>query len=243
LLACQEFSSPYWMTFKQCQEKGGHVIKGQKSTPVIFWKWIDRNESDPGEGVNGKVPLLRYYSVFNIEQTEGIKVPDAEVVCNAFDPIQMAEEILFNMPLKPEVQHLGNKATYNVRTDIVTLPPRHTFDSPEEYYSTAFHELTHSTMAEHRLNRKASIQVHKFGDEEYSKEELVAEMGSAFLCGHTGIENRTLDNSAAYIAGWMKALKNDKTLLIHASALAQKASNYILNIKPTQEDPTELLSN
>ena len=92
-------------------------------------------------------------------------------------------------------------------------------------------------MAEDRLNRKASIQVHKFGDEEYSKEELVAEMGSAFLCGYSGIENRTLENSAAYIAGWLKSLKNDKTLLIHSAALAQKASNYILNTP--QEDPAE----
>ena len=149
------------MTFKQCQEKGGHVIKGQKSTPVIFWKWIDRKPTDdPGECVNGKIPLLRYYSVFNVEQTEGITYPELVINNNQeFTPIQRAEEIISNMPLKPQIQHLGNKATYNVRTDIVTLPPQAAFDSPEKYYSTAFHELSHSTMAEHRLNRKASIQV------------------------------------------------------------------------------------
>ena len=236
LLACSEFNSPYWMTFKQCQDKGGHVIKGSKSTPVIFWKWIDKKDSGEVNDV-GKIPLLRYYSVFNIEQTEGIKPPDPVETNNVFDPIQRAEDIIFNMPKKPLIQQTGNRAFYNIRTDTVTLPPQHTFQSIEEYYSTCFHELTHSTMAEDRLNRKASIQVHKFGDEEYSKEELVAEMGSAFLCGYSGIESRTLENSAAYIAGWLKALKNDKTLLIHSAALAQKASDYILNTP--QEDPAE----
>ena len=136
---------------------------------------------------------------------------------------------------KPLIQHMGNRACYNPRSDTVTLPLQTAFQSPEEYYSTAFHELTHSTMHEDRLNRKVTGQVHTFGDEEYSKEELVAECGASFLCGHAGIVQRTIENSAAYLAGWLKALKNDRTLLIHAAAQAQKASDYILNVKGGEE--------
>jgi antirestriction protein ArdC len=227
LLACQEYSSAYWMTYKQCQERGGYVKQGQKSTPVIFWKWIDGKKDDPDAG-SGKIPLLRYYSVFNLEQTEGISSPVEEQVHNDFDPIGAAEQVIANMPLKPDIQHMGNRALYRPSTDTVTLPPQHTFSSPEEYYSTAFHELTHSTGHQIRLARKSILDPSFFGSHEYSKEELVAEMGAAFLCGHCGIENNTIENSAAYLQGWLKALKNDKTLLVHAAAQAQKASDYIM---------------
>jgi antirestriction protein ArdC len=127
---------------------------------------------------------------------------------------------------------MGKRAYYNPLSDTVTLPLQTAFQSPEEYYATAYHELIHSTMHEDRLNRKVTAQVHKWGDDAYSKEELVAEMGASFLCGHAGIENTTIENSAAYIQGWLKFLKNDKTLLIYAAAQAQKASDYILNVQP-----------
>ena len=246
LTACQQYESPYWLTYKQATELGGHVKRGMKSTPVIYFQMLDKKDSvstDGDTGTNGKIPLLKYYSVFNTDQCEGITIPELPTTTTIFNPIQTAEEIIFNMPNKPLIQHMGNKATYNVRTDTVTLPPQTAFESPEEYYSTAYHELTHATMAEHRLNRKASIQVHKFGDEDYSKEELVAEMGAAFLCGHTGIGQKTLINSVAYLQGWLKALKNDKTLLIHAAAQGQKAADYILNLHPDhQEEPPAILS-
>jgi antirestriction protein ArdC len=243
MLACMPYNSPYWMTYKQCQDKGGLVRKGEKSTPVIFWKWLDKTEegaSTTGTPSNGKIPMLRFYNVFNQEQTEGIDAPQANEIVNTFTPIESAEQIIVNMPCKPLIQHMGNKAIYNVRTDTVTLPPKHTFESEEEYYATAYHELCHSTMAEQRLNRKASIQVHMFGDESYSKEELVAECGAAFLCGHAGIENATIENSAAYIQGWLRALKNDRTMLVHAAALAQKASDFILNKKGCEVDASEV---
>lgn len=235
LLACQEYSSAYWLTYKQCQERGGYVKQGQKGTPVIFWKWLDKKPGDNGEEVNGKIPLLRYYSVFNLEQTEGVQSPVEEAIQNVFDPIDRAEQIILGMPLKPDIQHLGNRALYRPSTDTVTLPPKQTFISPEEYYSTAFHELTHSTGHESRLARKTILEPSYFGSHEYSKEELVAEMGAAFLCGHCGIETKTLENSAAYIQGWLKALKGDRTLLVHAASQAQKASDYILNIQPSIE--------
>lgn len=239
MLACSEFSSPYWMTFKQCQDKGGHVIKGSKSTPVIFWKWLDRKDA-PTEGdnsPNGKIPMLRFYSVFNLCQTEGIPHPPAEETHNTFDPITQAEKIVADLPQKPDIKYGGNRAFYSVGLDYIQLPHQHTFHTIEEYYSTLFHELSHATGHQNRLARKSILEPSYFGSHEYSKEELVAEMGAAFLCGHCGIENNTIENSAAYIGGWLKALKNDRNLLVHAAAAAQKASDFILNIKPTTEEP------
>jgi antirestriction protein ArdC len=240
MLACSEFSSPYWMTFKQCQDKGGHVIKGSKSMPVIFWKWLDRKDT-PIEGdisTNGKIPMLRFYSVFNIEQTEGITPPPAEETHNIFDPIHKAEEIISAMPMKPDIRYGGNKAYYSPSIDYVQLPHQHTFNSIEEYYSTIFHELAHSTGHAKRLSRKTILEPSYFGSHEYSKEELVAEMSASFLSGHCSIENATLENSAAYIQGWLKVLRSDKTLLVHSAAQAQKAADYILNITH-QEDQSE----
>lgn len=234
LLGCQQYSQPWWLTFNQIKERGGHVKQGMKASPIVFWKWIENDDHDDKQNV----PLLRYYNVFNVEQAEGISYPELETLLNPFTPIEAAEQIISTMPNKPLIQHMGNRARYNPLSDTVTLPPQTAFQSPEEYYSTAFHELTHSTMAENRLNRKASIQVHKFGDADYSKEELVAEMGASFLCGHAGIENTTIENSAAYIAGWLKALKNDKTLLVHAAAQAQKAADYIVNRNGGDDDST-----
>jgi antirestriction protein ArdC len=242
MLACNEFSSPWWLTFKQCQDKGGHVIKGSKSTPVVFWKWLNKKVADPTDGdssTNGKYGMLRFYSVFNMEQTEGIPHPPAEETHNLFDPITMAEKIVADMPLKPDIKYGGNRAYYLVNLDYIQLPHQHTFHSPEEYYSTLFHELGHATGHANRLARKSILEPSYFGSHEYSKEELVSECCSAFVSGHCGIEQKTLENSAAYIQGWLKALKNDKTLLVHAAAAAQKASDYILNRKGGEEELTE----
>jgi antirestriction protein ArdC len=232
------YNSPYWLTFKQAQDKGGNVKKGQKSTPVIFWKWLDKNDSDNETSTSGKIPMLRYYSVFNIEQTEGIEAPEPIETHNLFDPITNADKIVADMPQKPDIKYGGNRAYYTVNLDYIQLPYQHTFHSPEEYYSTLFHELGHATGHANRLARKSILEPSYFGSHEYSKEELISECCSAFVSGHCGIEQKTLENSAAYIAGWLKALKNDKTLLIHAAAQAQKAADYILNISH-QKDPTE----
>jgi antirestriction protein ArdC len=178
--------------------------------------------------------------VWNVQQTEGITYPELVTDTNFFAPIEAAEKIVAVMPNKPPIEHIGNRAFYNPRSDSVTLPKLTSFESAEEYYSTCFHELTHSTMHECRLDRKVKDEVHRFGDEGYSKEELVAEMGASFLCGHAGIENTTIENSAAYIQGWLKALKNDKTLLVLAAAQAQRSTDYILNRKFGEEAQNEL---
>jgi antirestriction protein ArdC len=243
LLACMPYNSPYWMTFKQVVDKGGHVKRGEKSSPVIFWKWFDRigaDSDDPDTAtINGKIPMLRYYSVFNIEQTEGIEPPVTTETVNTFTPIERAEQIIAGMPYKPEIKHGGNRAAYSPMLDYVKLPVQESFDSPEEYYNTCFHELSHATGHASRLGRKGVLEPSYFGSHEYSKEELVAEMGASFLCGYAGIENKTIENSAAYISGWLRELKNDKKLLAMAAAQAQKASDYILNRKGGEEETIE----
>lgn len=201
--------------------------------------WIGRRLS---RGRGRVAPAARYLccgsnSVFNIEQTEGISHPPAEETNNLFDPITIAEEIIAAMPIKPDIRYGGNRAYYSPSLDYVQLPQQHTFDTIEEFYNTSFHELAHATGHQSRLARKSILEPSYFGSHEYSKEELVAEMGAAFLCGHCGIENRTIENSAAYIGGWLKALTKDRTLLVHAAAAAQKAADYILNITPVKEDP------
>lgn len=240
LLACMPYSSAYWMTFKQCADKGGHVRKGEKSTPVVFWKWLDRKDADADAtdtvAENGKIPMLRYYSVFNIEQTEGIEPPPiTDTITHTFTPIERAEQIIAAMPLRPEIKYGGNQPAYHPLLDYVKMPVREAFGSPAEMYGTLFHELSHATGHQNRVRRKGITEPSYFGSHNYSKEELCAEMSACFLCAYSGIEQETIVNSAAYIRGWLKALKNDKTLLVQAAAQAQKASDYILNRKPDDD--------
>ncbi len=238
LLSNHSFKSPYWMTFNQISGLGGSVKTGSKATPVIFWKLLKQNDeliNPEGEDKDTKggnsIPLLRYYNVFNIEQTNGISIPEEPI--RTFNPIEECEKIVSAMPNRPEIQHSGNKAFYSPQKDFVNMPLQDSFYSREEYYSTIFHELTHSTGHKSRLSRPGVTNFHQFGDTNYSKEELVAEMGAAFLCAISGIENRTVDNSAAYISSWMKQLQNDHKLLIHAAAQAQRAVDFIVgNMNP-----------
>lgn len=175
---------------------------------------------------------MRYYTVYNVAQCENIdesKIPSIPTTHNDFDHIAECEAIIAGMPNCPEIQQGKQRASYNPLSDIISIPRFDSFDTAEEYYSTLFHELTHSTGHGSRLNR-LNNNVSGFGNEEYSKEELVAEMGAAFLCGFAGIENTTINNSVAYIQGWLKALKHDKKLVIMAAAQAQKAADYILMV-------------
>lgn len=228
LLYSSPHSTPYWLTFKQAKEMGGNVRKGEKGMPVIFWKLYEKENA---EGEMKKLPVLRYYTVFNADQCEGIEAPAEDAREWEHNPIEAAEAIQLAMPNRPTVEFGGTRAFYQPATDSVTVPELKRFEKPEEFYSTLFHELAHSTGHESRLNREGVTGMHFFGDHEYSKEELIAEMTAAFLCGHCGIDNATLENSAAYLQGWIKALKGDKRLAITAAAQAQKAANYILNIK------------
>ena len=226
LLGIQKYTSPYWCTYKQALEKGGSVRKGESGTPCIFWK-IGNYEKD---GETKKSFILRYYTVFNVAQCDGLKVPEAEVK-EDFNPITECENLVKLYKTIPAIDHGGDRACYIPSFDRICMPKPETFRSPEEYYSTLFHELTHSTGHEDRLNREGVTNPIQFGSHDYSFEELVAECGSAFLCGQTGILNRTLDNSAAYIASWSKKLKSEPKWIVEAASKAAKAADYIQGIK------------
>ena len=229
------YDSPYWITYKQAQELGGNVRKGEKATLVVFWKFIDKETTDEtGKKHVEQIPFLRYYNVFNACQCENITIPDApidETPDLDFSPIEVCENVIGNFAKSPPIYHegSGNRAYYKPTADEVYMPKRENFHSVAEYYSVLFHEVTHSTGHKSRLDRHKDDQAWApFGSCDYSKEELVAEMGAAFLCGMCDIENETIDSSAAYIEGWLRKLKNDKKLVVHAAAQAQKATDYIL---------------
>lgn len=230
LLSLAPFDCPFWLTYKQAAELGGNVKQGSKGFPVVFWKRLLVEDKETKE--RKVIPLLRYYTVFNVEQCEGIAWERPAVVERPdFCPITECVKIVDQMPLLPSIQHKGNRACYSPSLDLVTMPEATTFETREGYYSTLFHELTHATGHEKRLSRKGIAELAAFGSETYSKEELVAEMGAAFLSAHAGIANATLDNSASYIKGWLKKLREDNKLVVFAAAQAQKASDYILNVK------------
>jgi antirestriction protein ArdC len=233
LLASQGYASRYWLTFNQAKNLGGHVKQGEHSSLVTFWKRspYKRKNEKTGEDETRNGFLLRYYRVFNLEQTEGIaekfglQNPDKRV-----PSIEKCEEIVAKMPLAPRREQ-SNAAWYRPLTDTVGMPNRDTFHSSEEFYSTLFHELAHSTGHPTRVGRDGIENINAFASESYSKEELIAEMSSAFLCGVTGIAPATITNSASYLQSWIARLKGDSRLLISAASHAQKAANYILGRK------------
>ena len=230
LLNALQYSSPFWVTFKQAQALRGHVKRGEKSCPVVFWKFLDVEDQETKE--NQRIPLLRYYSVFNVAQCDGVEVPTIETPVREHSPIQEAERIVQGMPKRPEIKLGLAQAFYSPASDFVGMPSAEQFKTGEDYYSTLFHELTHATGHESRLNRKGVAgsegQWSSFGSNPYAKEELVAEMGAAFLCGEAGIVEQTIENSAAYVASWVERLKTDSKLIVTAAAQAQKASDFIL---------------
>ncbi|MFD1362787.1 ArdC family protein [Lentibacillus salinarum] len=216
-----------YATFKQIQQAGGKVKKGEKSHLVVFWKMIEVDDEE-NEQETKTIPLLRYYRVFEVgEQVEGLERKRIEEKFQ-HDPIEEAEAVKENYINSPTYTHLPGEAWYKPFDDHINVPPKEDFPNIHEYYSTLFHEMIHSTGHSDRLNRKGVVQHNRFGSENYSKEELVAELGASMLCGVTGINNETIDNSASYIQSWLRALKNDKTLIVQASQQAQKACDHIL---------------
>lgn len=225
------FASPYWMSFKQAQERGGNVRKGEKGMPVIFWKRSEYTKSNAaGEDETRQGFILRYYTVFNVAQIDGLKMDLPEIPRAEHNTIAEAEAIVANMPKRPKIEHGPARCYYRPSTDTVNMPEMGLFSKVEEYYASLFHELTHSTGHETRLNRRPSTEIRRFGDKEYSREELVAEMGAAFLSAACGIEPATIENSAAYLQGWLAVLKEDSKAIIHAAAQAQKAADFIQGI-------------
>lgn len=227
ILAIAGYASPYWVTFKQAKDRGGSVRKGEKGTKVVLWRWLEAKEEEPETGRKKRFPILRYYTVFNVEQCDGLDVPASERKVGEFDPLAEAEGILEGFD-GPEVVYGGSAAYYAPALDRVALPERSTFRSVEGFYATAFHELGHSTGHADRLNRPEVSGPVYFGSEDYSREELVAEMTSAFLCAHAGIVETTIENSAAYIEYWRSKISADPKLVVNVAAAAQKAADLVL---------------
>jgi len=237
LLSASKYVSPYWLTMRQANELGGHIRKGEESTAVIFWKVDDlkqSNEDLDAEEKNRRRFVLRYYRVFNLEQCElpqAVLEKHPKIETHQHDPIEAAERIIAAMPNPPEIHYAGSKAFYSSITDRITLPPRELFISTEEQIATTYHEMSHAVGHPKRLNRKLITEAAPFGSPTYSFEKMIAEMSAAYLCAEGGISPAVPENQAAYIAGWLKKLRDDRRLVLRAAGQAQKAADYILNIQ------------
>lgn len=245
----QPYESPWWLTYKQAKDLGGHVRKGEHSSIVTFWKLRARAEEEPSEGDappgagperERLPPILRHYHVFNLEQCEGIEAPpQPEFQPKEHERIAICEAILAEMPKRPSLRRDSRTAYYAPGEDYVAIPDLSQFETAEGYYATLFHELIHSTGHSSRLARPSLGIPAPFGSPDYSREELVAEFGAAFLCAHAGIFPTTVENQASYIQGWLAVLKGDTRLLPVAAGQAQRAADFIRRIDLLHEEHPE----
>jgi len=236
ILGTTDRTSPYWLTFKQALELGGHIKKGEKSQPVIYYKLLEKRDAggnpvlrDDGQPI--RVPLVRWANVFNLDQAEGIAAPHITSTQNTGQPLERATAIVKDAKLCP-IFHEGFAALYSPKDDVIRLPAPTTFHSKEAYYQTLFHEMTHATGHEKRLNREGITQPIEFGSPRYSKEEMIAELGASFLANEAGILNQVeFENSAAYLDHWIKRLSDDPKLIVSAASQAQRASDLIRGVQ------------
>ncbi len=245
IVRAYKFSTPFFLTFKQAMAQGGSIKKGSHGFPVVCWlkREFKKTQVDGETGeekikaVTRLVPVE--HIVFNLDQAEGIMAPKVtEVRRTPAEKIAACEAVVSSMPEAPSITEGGDRAFYNRLSDHVQMPPFDSFGVSQEYYSTLFHELVHSTGHKKRLNRAELMESDGFGSAKYSNEELTAEFGAAFLCAHTAIEQKTIGNSVAYIQNWMGRLRADKTLVLKAAAKAQAAADFILGKRqPAQVEP------
>ena len=231
-LLCSGYGQNGWATYKQAQSLGYQVRKGEKASPVMFWKFPDK-ATKAVAALKGKdaAPLARLYFVFNVEQLDGVP-QELPFAVETFDPIVECEAVtdaFMGSASHPSLGHGGDKAYFSPSMDHVQMPARESFKSAGGYYATLFHEFAHSTGIKSRCNRAELQAIKTFGDEDYSKEELTAEFAAAFLCAETGCSNdERVTNSIAYIQNWISVLKHDKTMAVQAAQRAQKAADFIL---------------
>ena len=218
-----------YTTYQQVQAAGGYVRRGEKAHMVVFWKFLQKEDEETGEVK--EIPFLRYYNVFHIDQCEGLKAKHSKPLPQSAEADQKAESIICGYLKSSGVRmthQQGDRAFYRPSDDTITLPLLAQFHETSEYYSTAFHELIHSTAHSKRLNRLNKTAF--FGSEDYSKEELIAEIGAAALVNQAGLETASsFRNSAAYVQNWLSVLRNDKRFIVSAAVKAEKAVNLILN--------------
>jgi antirestriction protein ArdC len=225
------FTDPRFLTFNQAKALGGSVRKGEKGCPVVFWKFLDgrkKEGEDEQQAPTRRIPFLRYYTVFNVLQVEGLKIKpwEAPAPRNGGQRIEAAEALIAGYTTCPEIQHGHAQAAYAPALDLVRMPDMAAFVSEDAYYATKFHELIHSTGHGKRLARAGIVDFDRFGSDKYADEELIAEMGAAMLCALCGIDSQH-DQSAAYLNSWLTRFKSDTRLLVKASGAAQKAVDYI----------------
>jgi antirestriction protein ArdC len=226
------FSAPIWMTYKQAQEIGGQVRKGEEGSLVVYANAYTRTETnDRGEDVEREIPFMKGYTVFNVEQVDALP---AHYYAQALNPLPLEKRVesadRFMTATGATITHGGNSAFYSPARDMVQMPPFATFRDAESYYATALHELTHWTSHKSRLDR--SFNAKRFGDHGYAREELVAELGAAFLCADLGITPEVRDDHAAYLGHWLNALKEDKRAIFSAAAHAQRAADFLQALQP-----------
>lgn len=232
LLISSKFADHRWLTLRQANELGAKVRTGEKASMVVFWKFPERKPKDEKDDGVKEYPVLRYYSVFNAEQVDGLNLPQdqSRMVIPPGERIKRADALINSMPKPPFVEERGLEAWYSPDRDLVRIPKLTLFDSIDGYYRTKFHEFVHATGHESRLNRAGVMSKIHFGSEEYGREELVAELGSAFCCAKAGLDTSQLEDSASYIGGWLRALKADPKSIVVAAAQAQKAADFIQGV-------------
>lgn len=243
LLNALPYTKPYYLTFKQIKAVAGRVKAGEKGHFIVFRKTIIEQDPKDTEKTTRR-NVLRYYIVFNVEQCENIPpalIPSYAVPLEHKDPIQECEFVIEDYKTCPSIHFGSDGASYVHVKDYINMPFRERFISQEQFYATLFHEMIHSTGHESRLNRKEITESPDYETDEYALEELVAEIGAGYLCSFTGIESATIKHHAAYIKSWLQVFENDKKFVVIASARAQKAVDYILNIDRSNND-AELFS-
>jgi antirestriction protein ArdC len=226
------YSAPIWMTFRQALELNAHVRKGERGSTVVYASTITRSGTDQetGEETEQAVPFLKSYTVFNVEQIEGLPAHFHAVGEPRLDPVQRIERVeSFFAATRADIRNGGNMAYYNLESDFVQMPPFEAFRDAESYYASLAHECTHWTGHKSRLDRDLGRK--KWGDAGYAMEELVAELGSAFLCADLDLTPEIREDHAAYIANWLEVLKNDKRAIFSAAAHAQKAADYLFGLQ------------
>ncbi len=239
------YKSRFWVTFKQAQDLGGNVRKGEKSQMIVFWQFKKFSKEVNGKNEEKTIPFLKFSNVFNVEQCENIpadKIPAP--VENEIGSIEELDKVFENWTTKPEVIFGGDRASYIPAIDKVKMPQKETFKDTESFYKTLSHEYGHSTGANNRLGREAVVNFDHFGSHQYAKEELVAEMFASFMLGVAGLEAETHKNSEAYIQNWVAKLKNDPKMIMEASKDAQKAVEYVLNggnVESQKEEKEEVM--
>jgi antirestriction protein ArdC len=226
------FIAPIWMTYKQAQELGANVRKGEHGSLVVYANTITKTETnEKGEDTEREIPFMKGYTVFNVEQVDGLP---AHYYARPEHPLPLSERIgnadRFMTGTAAVIQHGGNRAFYAPGRDLVQLPPFEAFRDKESYYATALHELTHWTSHKTRLDR--DFKAKRFGDDGYAREELVAELGAAFLCADLGITPEIRDDHAAYLGNWLNVLREDKRAIFSAAAHAQRAADYLTGLQP-----------